>query len=230
MAKRPFTLKAADKPNELINQGWPEKTALEVWKFGVSVRSWLKLLETTHGQIVEMFAHDNGDDPPDVFVRFENDSFGFEMTELIPEKFAKFDHVVRDLRKTNCTVSPSLSGPELKTKKAMANYAVSIHTGGGWTHSGKETAAWVIEASNKFAVKAAKAGKATFRYLVMFADSSHINSHEVEAVLSNLNQTIQGRAEDFPSLILFRWTNPYQYESWVLRKGTDVLSITSPPQ
>jgi hypothetical protein len=224
MAKRPFTFDTAADPSGLISQGWPNKTACEAWRFAVAVKDWTTLLVSVHGEILDMHALDNGDDPPDIIVRFKERVVGFEMTNLVPEKFAHFEAVIRGQRKNNCTVSPSLSSPAFTSKDDMRNYAVNLD--GGWTLTESEVKAWTQEATVKFDKKALKAGKDTYEYLVMFADSSDLSSFEAAAVVSALNQRIQGLTQPL-SLILFIWTNHCVYESWLFRKAEAVLRLNA---
>jgi len=218
--KRPFTFETASDPSSLKALGWPDKTVSEAWRFTVSIMDWKELLVSTHGKILEMYALDGGDDPPDILVKFERGAVGFEMTNLVPEKFAKFDSVVKDVRKTNSTISPSLSGPTFHNRQGMINYALNLDS--GWTLTENEVKAWIEEASIKLDKKAIKAGKDTFEYLVMFTDSSHLGDFEAEAVISTLDQKIQGQLISL-SLVLYIWINPYYGETWIMRKGRPIL-------
>jgi hypothetical protein len=214
--KRRFTFD--DSAKELEARGWPRKSSLEARQFVVSIRPWLDHLSSKYGEITEMLHLDNPDDPPDVYVTFENSTIGFEVTQLLPEEFAHFEQVISDFRKDHFTVSPTLSAGKL-TRGEMVRMGLDLDGMRGLAAVGEETRLLKARFESQFRKKTDIAGKQGFQFLVMYADSHHLSSTYSLPIACHLNEIIQNEGGPFPSVIIFVDSNPTTYETFLLIKG-----------
>jgi hypothetical protein len=214
--KRPFTFE--DMPKDLEEKGWPRKSSWEARQFIVSVKPWLDHLISKHGRITEILHLDNPDDPPDVCVIFEDGAIGFEVTQLVPQEFAYFDHVVSDLRNDHCTVSPTLSAGKLN-REQMISHALDQTGMAGWASVEEEARLLKIRFESQFRKKVDRARDNKLQYIVMYADSSHLSTTYTCAVARHLTEIIQNGIGSFPSAILFVENSQNTYETFLLSKA-----------
>ena len=227
MAKRSFTFDEA-RSQLFIEASWPKKSAEEARFFTLSIDPWLGVLTSKYGKIVEMTALDEGDDPPDISVRFEQCTVGFEITKMLPKKFGLFDSVHKADKTLRFWIVPPLSGPELKSKKQALNYARNPSGYGGYETTSERLELWINKATDMFMQKVGRARAVGFEYVVMFADGDHLNCHEAIDVIEALNQIVQTGIGTFPSLIVFRWNSQSNYESWLVVRDEEIKYISAP--
>jgi hypothetical protein len=225
MAQRLFTFDEARSPLLSTERSWPEKSAKEALLFTLSIDPWLDVLTSKYGKIVEMTVLDEGDDPPDITVRFEQGTVGFEMTKMLPQKFGYFDSVIENDRTLPFKIAPTLSGLEFKSKKQVIDYASNRSGFGGWETSSERLELWINEATNMFMKKVGRTRTVGFEYVVMFAQGPYLNCHEAIDVIEALNQIIQTEIGVFPSLIVILWDSPYNYESWLMVRNEETKYI-----
>lgn len=217
MAFRDFTLEEAKSPQSLLDKGWSQKGAHEVWQFSTAITPWLQVLEKRHGKIDAWSHADGGDDPPDVMGKLgKKVMIGFEITRLLPQKIGHFDHVVEDVAHSRFTARPTLSGPSFDSHEEMKNYALNYTSNKAWVSVVDEAVEWYRECWRMFHQKAIKAQASKFNYVIMTSDQ---RSLDAKITAECMHKQMQEIDIDLPGLILHSQISLNQFQSWFLEKG-----------